>query len=292
MSEEQQLDNSDFGRPGIEKAQGYEPLPEATPAAETGSDTAPLGTDNSAFRHLSRQEMPEPEELFYQDKAGEKLPDNLTIERSRAADDLSALRRAKQAEIERELNEATAAAVDDLRRQVQDPTGQPQQQAQPDAHQPIDQPQPDEIQYQQEQAAIAQADKAIEEVLRDPWVRQRVEAEFNGVKAQAAAEVEQAKSAYTAAVQQNAFVGLAVLNSAFPELSGLNPEQINGALRVMRPERAEQYRQHVRQISTLVEGYQRQAGALQQQQFEQQAHQYLQRAQEFGAIQGRRGQEI
>ena len=80
MSDEQQLDNSDFGRPGIEKSMGYEPLPEAAPAAETGGD-APL--DTAADRHLARQEMPEPEELFYQDKTGEKLPDNLTIERER-----------------------------------------------------------------------------------------------------------------------------------------------------------------------------------------------------------------
>ena len=71
------------------------------------------------------------------------------------------------------------------------------------------------------------------------------------------------------------------MNSAFPELAGLNPEQINGALRVMRPERAEAYRQHVRQISTLVENYQSQAGALQQQQAREQLQQHPQQAQAF-----------
>jgi hypothetical protein len=276
MSEEQQLDNSDFGIRGIEKSAGYVEMPSAAPAEEKAGDGL---LDTPADRHLARQEMPEPEELFYQDKTGEKLPDNLTIERERGADDLSALRRAKQAEYERQLNDETSAAVDALRQAV---TEQPhQQQAQPDAQQPIDQPQPEELQYQQEQAAVAQADKAIEEVLRDPWVRQRIETEFNGVKAQAAAEVQQAQAAYTQAVTQNALVGLAVLNSAFPELAGLGPEQINGALRVMQPQRAEQYRQHVRQISTLVEGYQRQAGALQQQQAHEQLRQHAQQAQAF-----------
>ena len=49
----------------------------------------------------------------------------------------------------------------------------------------------------------------------------------------------------------------------------------------MQPERAEAYRQHVRQISTLVEGYQRQAGALQQQQAHEQLQQHAQQAQAF-----------
>ncbi len=166
---------------------------------------------------------------------------------------------------------------------------QPQQQAQPETQQqseteqlqPEFAPRADDADWAKAQQLRAEADQKINEVLSDPAVRERISAELSATQTQARQEVEQAKAAYTQAVTQNALVGLAVLNSAFPELQGLNPEQLNGALRVMQPQRAEQYRQHVRQISTLVEGYQRQAGAVQQQQLEQQAHQYLQRAQEL-----------
>ena len=252
-------------------------VPMAEPPAEEHSLEAPL--DEGVKRHLERPDQPEPIERSYvdSDDSGRRRPENETIEIGRASDDLRDIRAAERDAIERQQNAELEQAVDEMRRQVAEPHQQQQQQQQPDPQLEL-QPEADPARFE---ATIAEADREIAKFLENPAVRSRVEQEFAAVNQAANVQVEQAKAAYTQAVTQNALVGLAVLNSAFPELAGLNPEQINGALRVMRPERAEQYRQHVRQISSLVEGYQRQAGAAQQQQMEQQAHQYLQRAQEL-----------
>ena len=56
MSEEQ-LDNSDFGRSGIEKAQGFEPMVVANPVDRDEPALTPdelAFTDSDAARHLSR----------------------------------------------------------------------------------------------------------------------------------------------------------------------------------------------------------------------------------------------
>jgi hypothetical protein len=279
MGDEQQLDNSDFGRSGIEKSQGWTPMPEAAPAEERAVGEGPL--DEGVRRHLERPNQPEPLERAYfdNDGSGNRRPENESITAERASDNLRDIRAAEKAELDRQLNDATSEAVDALRQQV---TGEqpPQSQSQPQ-QQPAQEQQPDlELQPEQAQAQAAwtEVDRKVEEVLADPLIRERFEQAINHERQQAAAQVLQAKASYEQAVTQNALVGLAVLNSAFPELAGLNPEQINGALRVMRPERAEQYRQHVGQISTLVEGYQRQAGALQQQQQAQTAQQQQQAA--------------
>jgi hypothetical protein len=270
------------GREGIEASQGNSPMPSATPA-ETGGD-APL--DEHLVEHFNRPaeaDFGQLEERAYfdADGSGRRRDETETVEADRAAEDLTAIRKAERDARERELDEATAAAVDSLRQQVQDPTGQTPSDTNDAARARMAEQaqqrddlalQPEQIDPAQAEAVVAEADREIARFLENPAVRQRVEQEFAAVNQAASAHVEQAKAAYTAAVTQNALVGLAVLNSAFPELAGLNPEQVNGALRVMRPERAEQYRQHVRQVSALAEGYQRQEAALQQ----QRAHEQLQ----------------
>ena len=59
----------------------------------------------------------------------------------------------------------------------------------------------------------------------------------------------------------------------------MSPEQIQGALRLMQPQRAEQYRQHVGLVSNLIAAHQQQAAQQQQQQLALQAQQQ-QRAQQ------------
>ena len=182
------------GRAGTEAAQGYTPMPEANPEPE------PAITDRE-LAHFSRPpeaDWGRHEERAYVDNndPSKRRAERETVEADRAAEDLTAIRKAERNARERELDEATAAAVDSLRQRVQDPAGQPQQaqpEQQPAQPDPNLEPQPEELQFQQEQAAIAEADKPIDEVLKDPWIRQRIETEFNGVKAQAAAEVEQAQ---------------------------------------------------------------------------------------------------
>jgi hypothetical protein len=139
-------------------------------------------------------------------------------------------------------------------------------------------PQP-EADPAQIQATIDEADKRVAEFLKDPYVRERVEREFGQVQQQAAAEVQQARAAYQQVIAQNATAGLAALNASFPELAGMSAEQVQGALRMMPPQRAEQYKQHVGLVSSLVAAHQQQAAQQQQQQLALQAQQRQQQAQ-------------
>ena len=135
--------------------------------------------------------------------------------------------------------------------------------------------------YATSQAQIAEADRQIADFLQNPAVRERIEGEFNTVKTQAAAAVEQAKAAYQHVIAQNAAAGLAALNASFPELAGMTPDQVTGALRLMQPQRAEQYRQHVGLVSNLIAAHQQQAAQQQHQQLALQAQQQQRAAQEL-----------
>lgn len=119
---------------------------------------------------------------------------------------------------------------------------------------------------------MAAADQQLQAALADPIVRERIEGEFNGIRTQAAAEVEQAKTAFQQSLLQNALITLAAVNTDYPSLQGLNQEELRGALRMMPPQQAQAYLQRMAQVSTVAEGYWRQlAGQQQQQQQLQQA---------------------
>jgi hypothetical protein len=135
--------------------------------------------------------------------------------------------------------------------------------------------------FETNQAIIQEADRQLQAVLADPIIREKIESEFSAVKTQAAAEVQQAKAAYQQVIAQNATAGLAALNASFPELAGMNAEQIQGALRLMQPQRAEQYRQHVGLVSNLIAAHQQQAAQAQAQQLALQAQQRERAAQQL-----------
>jgi hypothetical protein len=272
MSE--QTDELLTGREGVEASQGFREMPSATP--DVSLDDGPLRDE--LVRHIERPNQPEPVERVYQDAdgSGRRRDEHETVPAERAARDLSEIRAAERAERERAENEELNQALDYLKTQVEAPAERSPSdindaaRAQAAQQQPeVEQPQA-ELDPEQAQQQIAEADREIEKFLANPAVRSRVEYEFGQVQQQAAARVEQAKQTYEAGLAQNALVGLAVMHATFPELQGMNPEQINGALRMMRPERVEQYRQHVGQITTLTEAYRRQVGELQQQQQQQQ----------------------
>jgi hypothetical protein len=85
MSDAEQLDDSDFGIRGIEKAQNYEPMAMANP--DPPSEPA-FDTDTALAKHLQRPAPPEPIERTYSDvSSGEPTPDNQTLELDRASRD-------------------------------------------------------------------------------------------------------------------------------------------------------------------------------------------------------------
>jgi aspartate/tyrosine/aromatic aminotransferase len=116
-------------------------------------------------------------------------------------------------------------------------------------------------------AAWKAADEQISEVLKNPHIRERIETEFNQVRAQAAAVAEQAKQQAAAVVNNLAQEANLVANALFPELAGLTPDQVQGALRVMKPERVAQVREFANKIQGIANAQQQQVHAqLQQQQ--------------------------
>jgi hypothetical protein len=275
-----------YGKEGIEQAQGFTPLQHAVP--DEPKEPA-IDADSAIAKHLQRPAPPEPVHRDYFDvQSGEATPSNQTLEIDRASRDLSEIRKAERQELESarnaELNEALGWLAHEEEAMRLATTPQPAQPSQPEldpeaiAALPLEQ---QNALYAANQAQLAEADRQIQEFLKNPEVRERIEGEFNTVKTQAAAEVQQARAAYQHVIAQNAAAGLAALNASFPELAGMTPDQVTGALRLMQPQRAEQYRQHVGLVSNLIAAHQQQAAQQQQQQLALQAQQQQRAAQEL-----------
>jgi hypothetical protein len=261
------------GREGIEASQGYTPMPEPTP-----SETADEPLRDDLVRHIDRPNQPEPVERVYQDAdgSGRRRDEHETVPVQRASDDLAAIREQEKAELEKQHNAELNEALNYLKAQVEAPAGQPQQAQPAEAQQQqpeIEQPQP-ELDPEQAQQQIAEADREIEKFLANPAVRSRVEFELAQVQQQAAAQVQAAQTAYTQAVTANAVAALGVLTAQFPEFAGMSGAQLEGALKVSNPQRAEAFRNLVGQVNTVVGAYQQQAAQQQQQQQALHAQQY------------------
>ena len=281
MSDEDQK----FGLAGNEAAQGYEPMPMALPVEPTTAlDVAEdLGTDDPAYRHLTRPDEGEPVDRSYHDiNTGKEIPPNQTVSAEQASFDLQRTR-----DIERQAREDLAAQ--DLRSAL-DQTEQPQQTAQDQQPAALDEIQPEAIDADaaraHAEAAWAEADAAISKMLEDPHVRERVEGEFNAVRQEANAHVEQArqqaeqvKQAFAQHAAALAAESNAVLLAQFPELAGAqNGEQLRGALAALQqtnPQRAAAFVQlatKAQQIA-MVQHQQQQQQVAQQQQRQQQEFQ-------------------
>ena len=213
MSDEEQK----YGLEGIEQAQGYDPMPMANPDPEP---EPAIDSDSALAKHLQRPAPPEPTTREYTDAAtGTHRPDNEVVEMDRAAEDLANIRRQENLELEKQHNSDLNQALDFL---AQEQAAL----AAAAAPQPVEQQHPNndftpEVEaenaaYAHSQALFAEADRQIQEVLKDPIIRERIEGEFNTVKTQTAAEVQQAKAAYQQVIAHNAAAGLAALNASFP----------------------------------------------------------------------------
>jgi hypothetical protein len=290
MSDEQgeQLDNSDFGRPGLEKAAGYTPLQHAVPDERK----EPALTDEQ-LAHWNRPQQPPPVERSYNDvNTGEPTPDNQTVELERASRDISEIRAAERAALEQQRNADLQDALGWLEREQQAladattprPVEQQAQEPQPDGLQPEQTP------YEQATAQIDEADKAIQELLKDPLARSHIEAEFNQVRA----EVDTAKAQYREATEQLALQAQSVITALYPELAGLNAQQMQGALQVMarnQPERVQQLAQLNGRAQNLISVYQQQQAEqrqLFQQQVAKQQQLYAQQLQQYEAAEVKR----
>ena len=225
MSDEQ-LDNSDFGIRGIEKAAGYTEMPLAD--APPQEDLAP---DAAVENFIATRDDPAPivERAFFDVTTREKRPETEVVSAEDAARNLANTRAAERQAVAEQQDRDLAEALDQLRGQEQQPVAADEQSAGRTEPQQPDwevQAERDHATYQQ---ATAEIDKNIEALLSDPNIRSRLEHEFGQVRA----EVDQAKGQYQQATAQLAQEALATMAALVPEIQGITPDQARGALALM-----------------------------------------------------------
>jgi len=285
-------DDQKFGLEGVEQSQGYESMPVASPV-----DMPEPEMTEGELQHFKRPEPPAPIEREYRDHGGtgEEIDKKYTVSAEQAAHDIGNARKAErqalEAERNRQLDEALAAheAGQGERHSAADLQTSASEQP------PVDGVQPEQMDTDHTQAAAqdgespdpyADADRQITEMLAQPLVRERIEGEFNQVRAQAAETVHAAQTRYDAAISQLSQEIGVVTAALVPEIAGMNAEQARGALAVLartNPARAEQIAQFANRIQGAVNLTQQQQHRQQQQQSQIAEFQQRQAAEAFQA---------
>jgi hypothetical protein len=199
----------------------------------------------------------QPFEVGYQksDGSGERYPENSTVTPERAAEDLANWRRGNE-DVQRASRDAELSQEIDKLRGAETQAQQPQQPVQepPPLTTETGQPLPPELQTPENEElvrAFQREPKLLEAMNTLSWQSdQKIAA-----ASQKAMEYVQAVDAqYANVTQQQANLALSSLFASFPELRGMNVEQINAAFPVLErsnPDRANQIRAHVAQVSQL-----------------------------------------
>jgi hypothetical protein len=268
------------GRIGNEAAAGYTQMP--GPAEQPDE----LDTESPTYKHLTRPEDPlfEVEREYHDPATGKPRDKYEAVPLERVADDLAAARRQERQDLEaernRELDEALRAH--EAGREPQQPAHQDQQ---PTALDELQSETPEaEAARVEVDAAWQRADEQITEFLKDPHIRERIQGEYDQIKQQAAAEakaeVERAhalssavRDHYQQSTNNLANEANALVAALYPELDGLNAQQVQGALKMM----AQNQPERVQALSRLASRAQGVMEAQQRQQYEQQRGFELQR---------------
>jgi hypothetical protein len=236
MSDEQQLDDSDFGIRGLEKAAGFKEmvLADAPPQED-------LALDASVENFVASRDDPAPgvERAFFDVQTGEPRPSNETVSAEDAARNLSNVREAERRALEAELNRATQEAIDQLR------APEPQPVTLDAGHD--EQQKPPIVETQPEQ----QPGSRLEQALRnDPQLLGEVTQYAEAVRQNG----EQAVGAAAAAMTWNAQLAASAILGDVPELQGLNNAQIPVALQMLaqkNPQRAAEIQGKLSNLNTL-----------------------------------------
>ena len=271
MSDERELDDSDFGLPGIEKAAGYTPLVTQTPVDVPEPD---LQESDPSYRHLTRRDDSQDAiERDYFDGSGERRPEREVISPEQAAADLARTRTAEFEALEAEGNKQLSAALD----------GQaPEQKPEPESIEPQPEHAPEPASA--ERASWDPVDQKIGQILdSDPAVAERIRSSYAQIVQELQAHVEQVRQVYAAATNQLSREIEIVTSALIPEIVGMSPEQAaRGALAVVAkqdPARMQQIINFANRVQGAVNLTQQQAHA-QQQANQQQFATYQQQAAE------------
>jgi hypothetical protein len=289
-----------FGLAGNEQAQGYEPMPVAHPVASSPDDISTDSTmTESELAHFKRPEPEPPVDRSYRDGSGNEMDDKYSVDQNQAASDLTRVRAEEGAAREQRDADDLRFALDQLPQDGQ----QPQQPAEDLSQQPaaLDEPQPETMDPEAAQAhhdaAWEEADVAIAKAFENPYIRSKIESEFDAVRAESKQEVEKAhnlsaavRDHYVTATNNLVAEANGLLGVLYPELNGLNPDQMQGALRVMQqqnPQRVQALQQLASRAAGLVEAQARQQHEAAQGQAMQRDHEL----QQFTAAEEKRFEE-
>ena len=258
-------DDDLYGRPGNEAAQGYSPMPEATPREPEeepeiySSDRDGLldATEDLIKSRGGERSEPDTVDRGYQylrgEHAGEPVEENRTLDIEKAASDLAKQRAGEVQAIELQENTQLRDAVDSAKgvateTEVADWVAQ--QQAQ-------------QLQQAQAEPPPPGVDAELYALIRDnPKVSAALQAEV--------AQVTRAQQHFTQAASESTRLAFLSVVASVPELSGLHPSQYATALDIVsrqNPQRGLEIRQH---LTGSVSFTKQHAGARQQSKIEQQ----------------------
>jgi hypothetical protein len=241
-------------RPG----DAFEAMPENNPAPKKetfGSDATGLARAAAELQmHREAKAAPVPRDYVKINgpDAGERSDINLSVDLERASSDLAAQRQS-----ERDQQEALAA----LERAEQIDKFRSDADA---ADRGL--PTPEVNLVPEVMPEPAQQKTKVQLALEDPEIRGAIEAQV--------AQSEQTRQHYVAALNGAMQVATATAYANFPELVGLNGQQLQGALQAMRtsnPQRFNEVSQHIQRVQTIgahMQQQQQQAAMQQAQQFE------------------------
>jgi hypothetical protein len=250
MASEEQL----YGREGNEAAQGYQPMPAAT----TDEPSPDLERDEAITKWADDREKeaatkPLVERQYVRPDDNKPQPDNRTVELDRAANDLKENREFEEDVAEFERTQKLAAEIDTAR-------GLRPDLAQPAEAQPTQQQQPEPTELEKYNAALAIAygqpatdalasDPEVQKALSNPRVlhaineqRQADAVRVDQAERNAAARADQAIGYAAQWARTNAEIAAAAI-LARPELQGVHPSQLGGALQALKtanPQAAQQ----------------------------------------------------
>jgi hypothetical protein len=280
MSEEQL-----YGGPGVEQSQGFTPIPEAPAPAEPALEES----INKWAEDREQEEHAKPiinREYEHQDgeNRGKPFDEKSTVSAERAARDLKDLRDAEAALSQMDKDAIAAFEIDQAWQHGQGESRRALD-AQQQTPQTAEQQQTEQPQYSD---GLEGVDPEVAAALRNPKVLNVLSNHYSAAEAKVAAAETNAAAHVSAAIQQTAqwaqtnaeLAAAAIL--ARPELRGVHPSQIPGAIQALataNPQAAQQIQQQINHATALVQQSQ-EAQRVQQQrsamQYQQQFASYAQ----------------
>jgi hypothetical protein len=230
----------------------YSPIPDGNEAREPKSFDSDESGLRKAARELTRRgdESPDSAAQAPQEsenitkcpyiwdggaKDGERIEETRTVSAEKAARDLTNTRNAEASFMGDQSAQADAQVVDALRNAFN-----PQPQTPQVPEQPVVEAQPEYVHLQPSQGLHPDLAKALE----SPVVRQALE--------ETMAEVSKAQKQYAEIAASTAYAGLSAMLHQFPELRGLNGQQLDVAVQLIQrqnPVRAAEISAHLQATS-------------------------------------------